>query len=351
MRLTWLVPCGGRGLVTVLSCGDRPRSRGLWRDCPLTFWGDPTFGPDTRLGVQGCKWRAIVGCVLAVGASWGAGFRGDDVRRGDSVGASQRRPTSPPPPTRASAKVSWTAPSTNGTAITSYTVTSSPTAKTCTTTGTTDCTVTGLANGDKYTFKVPAHNGKGTGATSTPSNTVIPTSVPGKPTGISVTSENAAVQGRLDRRRPTTAHPSPSTRSPAHRAAKTCTTTGSSHLHSVHLTNGTPYTFKVHATNGRGTGPTSTPSASVVPASPPTTAPTITGTSSGNESITLDWKPVTPGKDGGAHDHRVRHPRRDRHHSQGHDDTSAATATTATVSGLINGNSVPGDGGRREQRR
>ena len=235
----------------------------------------------------------------------------------------------------ASAKVSWTAPSTNGTPITSYTVTSSPTAKTCTTTGTTDCTVTGLANGDKYTFKVHAHNGKGTGPTSTPSNTVIPTSVPGKPTGISVTSENAAVKiawtAPADNGTSITKYTATGTP-----GGKSCTTTGALTCTVSHLTNGTPYTYKVHATNGRGTGPTSTPSASVVPASPPTTEPTLTGTSSGNGSITLDWKPVTPGKDGGATiTGYVTHAEIGT--TVKATTNVAATATTATVSGLVNG--------------
>ncbi|MBK7621525.1 MAG: fibronectin type III domain-containing protein [Kineosporiaceae bacterium] len=73
------------------------------------------------------------------------------------------------------ATVSWTTPSWNGgSAITGYTVTSSPGAKTCTTAGTTSCTVTGLTNGTSYTFTVTATNTIGTGTASAASNAVTP---------------------------------------------------------------------------------------------------------------------------------------------------------------------------------
>ncbi|MFN8079040.1 MAG: fibronectin type III domain-containing protein [Kineosporiaceae bacterium] len=72
------------------------------------------------------------------------------------------------------ATVSWTAPWNGGSAVTGYTVTSSPGAKTCTTTGATSCTVTGLTNGTSYTFTVTATNAIGTGAASAASNAVTP---------------------------------------------------------------------------------------------------------------------------------------------------------------------------------
>ena len=62
----------------------------------------------------------------------------------------------------AQAGVTWTAPASNGgSAITGYTVTSSPGSKTCTT-ATLGCTVTGLTNGSTYTFTVSATNAVGT---------------------------------------------------------------------------------------------------------------------------------------------------------------------------------------------
>jgi hypothetical protein len=66
------------------------------------------------------------------------------------------------------AAVSWTAPvSDGGSPITGYTVTASHGGQTCTTTGATMCTVTGLTNGHRYEIKVRASNTEGEGHAST----------------------------------------------------------------------------------------------------------------------------------------------------------------------------------------
>ncbi|MDQ1667323.1 MAG: large repetitive protein, partial [Actinomycetota bacterium] len=75
----------------------------------------------------------------------------------------------------AAATVSWAAPASNGgSAITKYTVTSSPGAKTCVTTGALSCAVTGLTNGTSYTFTVKAANAAGTGPSSGASAKIVP---------------------------------------------------------------------------------------------------------------------------------------------------------------------------------
>lgn len=75
--------------------------------------------------------------------------------------------TAPAPPTGvtvvaadAEVLVAWTAPDDGGSAITSYTVTSSPAGGTCSTTAT-SCTVGGLTNGTLYAFTVTATNAVG----------------------------------------------------------------------------------------------------------------------------------------------------------------------------------------------
>lgn len=70
--------------------------------------------------------------------------------------------------------VSWTAPAHAGsTAITGYTVTSTPGSFTCTT-ATTSCDVTGLTPGTSYTFTVVATNASGNSVASNASAAVVP---------------------------------------------------------------------------------------------------------------------------------------------------------------------------------
>ena len=86
----------------------------------------------------------------------------------------------------ASATVTWTAPAFDGGSdITSYTVTAADSTtpanggQTCPwTTGPLTCTVSGLTNGDSYTFTVVATNGVGDGPPSLPSNAVVPAAPP-----------------------------------------------------------------------------------------------------------------------------------------------------------------------------
>ena len=143
-------------------------------------------------------------------------------------------PTVPGRPTGVSATgspgatlVSWTAPPSNGSPISSYLVTSAPDGKTCTTGGT-SCTVSGLTNGQPYTFTVIATNGEGPGAPSANGSAISGYTVTSAPGG------KTCVSG----------------------GALTCAFSG--------LASGTTYTFTVHATNATGPGPESAPSAGVL---------------------------------------------------------------------------------------
>ncbi|MEA2534508.1 MAG: large repetitive protein [Actinomycetota bacterium] len=176
----------------------------------------------------------------------------------------------------ASSLVSWTAPVSGDSPITSYTVT--PFVGTAAQTTTivsgsppaTSVTVPGLANGTTYTFKVTASNAFGPGPASPSSNAVTPAGPPAAPTNVVATAHasSAAVSWTA----PSTGG-SPLTSYTVTpfigTTAQTATTvTGSPPATSVTVSGlnaGTTYTFKVSATNAVGTGPQSTASNAVTP--------------------------------------------------------------------------------------
>jgi PKD repeat protein len=78
----------------------------------------------------------------------------------------------------ASAVVSWSPPTDNGSdPITDYVVTSSPDGKTCTTSAL-SCSVSGLVNGRSYTFTVVAESAAGVSAPSEVTSSVVPAGPP-----------------------------------------------------------------------------------------------------------------------------------------------------------------------------
>ena len=151
------------------------------------------------------------------------------------------------------AAVSWTAPSTGGTPITGYTVTVTEGGTTVTskTTSTTSTTITGLTDGTLYTFAVTATNA--VGVSQSVSGTGTTWTVPGVPTGVTVTPGNK--QATVSWTAPATGG-SPITGytvkvTPGNKTVTT--TTRSTTI--TGLTVGTKYTFAVTAKNIVGTSP------------------------------------------------------------------------------------------------
>ncbi len=248
--------------------------------------------------------------------------------------------------TAGSAVVSWIAPpAVPGSPTTSFNVVTSTGGVVVRTTPfgrlATSGTITNLVAGTPYTFQVQAVNQFGAGALSAPSNQVTPLAVPGAPTTVVAVRGNASASlswtapaltgGSLITGYTVTVRTGATvvTGPTVVVTDTTATVTG--------LTNGTAYTFQVRAVNAQGTGAPGT-SNTVTPATVPD-APTVgaaTGVNSATTagSATLSWIPGFNGGSAITSYQIVATP------STGPVVTRigiAATATSGTVTGLVNG--------------
>ena len=166
---------------------------------------------------------------------------------------------------KAQTTITFTAPASNGgSAITSYTATSSPGGITGTLSqaGSGTITITGLTVGTAYTFTVTATNAGGTGAASSSSNSVTPITEPGVP-GVGIATSTSAGTAMIPFTVPVsnggsaitsftaTSTPGGKTGVLNQEIRGTLKVTG--------LTKGTKYTFTVKATNAVGSSIESTP--------------------------------------------------------------------------------------------
>ena len=199
----------------------------------------------------------------------------------------------------ASATVTFSAPASDGgSAITAYTALSNPGGggSSCTITPPLSCTITGLINGQVYTFTIRATNVAGTSAPSAPTNAVTPATTPSAPTAVTanaglgqatvsfavpVSTGGEAITGY-------TATSSPGGASGAC-AASPCTVAG--------LTNGQSYRFTVTASNVVGTGAASAESNLVTLPGLPGAPTGVTATGS-NGQATVSF--TTPASNGGS---------------------------------------------------
>ena len=165
--------------------------------------------------------------------------------------------------------VSWTAPTNNGgTPITKYIITSSPGNITSTanqsTSGSVLIPISNFVVGSTYTFTVKAYNIIGPGPTSSPSNSVAPTTVPDAPTIGTVTKSGTTASvpftpgdtGGLSVTYTATSSPGG------------ITATGTSPISVSGLSGSTTYTFTVTAANSLGSSTSSASNSITIPAPP-----------------------------------------------------------------------------------
>jgi hypothetical protein len=249
-----------------------------------------------------------------------------------------------------SATVSWVAPSSlGGSAIMRYNVTaadstaSSRGGQTCVwTTGPLSCVVTGLTDGDSYTFTVVATNSVGSSVTSGPSNAVIPAvSAPAAPTGLNAVPGNATVQlswsAPVDNGSAIVGY---NVYQGASSGGESATPVNGSVLIALPevtvsgLTNGHTYYYKAKAVNAAGVSVASNEVWAIPSPTVPGAPTSVSASPFGNESAVISWAPpssmggsaitayaVTPYIGTSAHSATMFSP----------------TVTTGTVTGLIPG--------------
>ena len=207
------------------------------------------------------------------------------------------------------------------------------------------CNIGGLNNGDSYTFTVTSTNGSGTGVSSAPSSAVVPSTVPGAPTGVSATS-NANAQSVVTFTAPASnggAAVSAYTVSAAdttNPSNPVVTQGGSgSPITVTGLTNGDTYSITVTASNASGTGPASSPPATATPATVPGSPTNVTaavGPPVASGAAAVSW--TAPASNGGAGISKYTVTSSTGSKTCTSTSTLPATpATTCTVTGLTNG--------------
>ena len=227
----------------------------------------------------------------------------------------------------------WTAPASNGGApILRYEYELDFSGTWTSTGGTaTSYTVTGLTNGQSYTFRVRALNRVGAGLASssqsaTPTSTVV---APDAPFGLSATPGNRQVM--LSWVQPSGGAALTHYEYEQDGSVTWTSTGGTAPSHTVTgLTNGQPYTFRVRAVNSAGPSAASG-SQSATPTTTEPEAPESLRFTAGDQQVTLRWR--APTNDGGS---EITHYEYDQDGS-GTWISTDGTAPSHTVTGLNNG--------------
>ena len=220
------------------------------------------------------------------------------------------------------ATVKWAAALNNGSAISGY-VASDGQGHSCATTGP-SCVITGLTNGQNYSFTVVATNGAGAGAASISSNLVTPSGKPLAPTSVQVTPKDRSADVSWT---PSDANGSPITGFKATASTgQFCTTSGDTSCTILGLTNGANFSVKVVATNANGNSLASVASTISKPFGSPFAATSVTATA-GDKTATVKWAAAL--NNGSAISGYVA--------SDGQGHSCATTGPSCVITGLTNG--------------
>ena len=196
--------------------------------------------------------------------------------------------------------------------------------------------ITGLANGTSYQVKLRAVNALGAGTASNASTAVTPATIPGTPTSPSISSGNGSISVSWgapasdggDPPLTYTVETQKNSEAYVNRGTQTSTYTLSG------LDNGATYRARISAVNTVGSSATPAVTGDTVPSTVPG-APTISSSSSGDQSYTVNW--TIPADNGAAIDYyEVQITDADEQNWS----TIASpnpTGTTQSFSGLING--------------
>ena len=249
-------------------------------------------------------------------------------------------------PGNAQVVVSWSAPTTGGSAITDYDIQYSSSNGAVWTTfsdGTstaTTATITGLTNGTAYVFQVLAKNLAGSGSYSATSSSSTPRTVPNRPGTTVLTASDRQMLVTWDA--PSSNGGSAITDYIIERIIDGNTTwvqiadgvSVSTSFTDTGLTNGTGYYYRLYAVNAAGSSVVSQQVGPIKPVGP-TVAPTsVVGTAS-DAQVALTW--TAPATNGGAiSDYTIQYSSDSGSTWTTFSDTVSATASV-TVTGLTNG--------------
>ena len=259
-----------------------------------------------------------------------------------SVPSSPTKPVATPG--AGSAVVTFTAPvSDGGSPITRYTVTAVDHTNSAhggqTATGTTSpITVTGLANGDHYSFSVTATNSLGTGPASLDTDPVTTETTPGAPTvGVATPGAGSAVVTFTapvsDGGSPIISYTVTATDQTNSANGGQSAANGTGPIAVTGLRNGDFYSFTVTATNSLGTGPASSFTRPVLVAGKPG-APTVGVATPGAGSAVVTF--TAPVSDGGSPITRYTVTAVDHTNSAHGGQTATGTMSPISVGGLTN---------------